>query len=133
MNMAATEYIIRKVISVKDSDYFCNRSWTLSFNVNTKSWISFHSYIPNWYIAENNFFYSGVNGCCEDFDFVAGTLIPNPTTTTTTTPYCNLEVILLNQYSTTTTTTSTEIIDAIKTKSGVDYVITVEGDYIITI
>jgi hypothetical protein len=73
------------VVDLKDSDYFCNKSWTLSFNMNTKTWISFHSYIPNWYIAENNFFYSGVNGCCDDFDFVAGILVPTPSTTTTTT------------------------------------------------
>ena len=73
------------VVDLKDLDYFCNKSWTLSFNMNTKTWISFHSYIPNWYIAENNFFYSGVNGCCDDFDFVAGILVPTPSTTTTTT------------------------------------------------
>ncbi len=78
------ESIIRKAISLQDPDYFCNRSWTLSFNMNTKSWISFHSYIPNWYIGENNFFYSGINGCCEEFDFIAGVLYM-PTTTTTTT------------------------------------------------
>jgi hypothetical protein len=77
--------ILTTVVDLKDSDYFCNKSWTLSFNMNTKTWISFHSYIPNWYIAENNFFYSGVNGCCDDFDFVAGTLVPTPPTTSTTT------------------------------------------------
>lgn len=86
------------VVSLKDSDYFCNKSWTISFNVNTKSWVSFHSYIPNWYIAENNFFYSGINGCCDDFDFVAGPLVPTPSTTTTTTLFV----------PTTTTTSTTE-------------------------
>jgi hypothetical protein len=38
--------------------------------MNTKSWVSFHSYIPNYYIGENNFFYSGLNQGC-DLDFVA--------------------------------------------------------------
>ena len=56
---------IREEVFVTDHEYFCNKSWTLSFNFNTKSWISFHSYIPNWYIAENNFFYSGLNGGCD--------------------------------------------------------------------
>jgi hypothetical protein len=88
----------RTVISLKDQDYFCNKSWTLSFNVNTKSWISFHSYIPNWYIAENNFFYSGINGCCDEFDFVAGQIVDTPSTTTTTTMFVP-----------TTTTTSTTV------------------------
>lgn len=50
-----------EVISLGNPEYFCNKSWTLSFNLNTKSWISFHSYIPNYYIAENNHFYSGKN------------------------------------------------------------------------
>jgi hypothetical protein len=56
---------LRVVVEVTDVEYFCNKSWTLSFNFNTKSWVSFHSYIPNWYIAENNFFYSGLNGGCD--------------------------------------------------------------------
>lgn len=64
--------IVRKKIELGDPLYFCNKSWTLSYHVNAKAWISFHSYIPNWYIAENNFFYSGVNGCCDDIDFIVG-------------------------------------------------------------
>lgn len=56
---------LRTKIELTDVEYFCNKSWTLSFNMNTKSWVSFHSYIPNWYIAENNFFYSGLNGGCD--------------------------------------------------------------------
>jgi len=91
----------RTVISLKDLDYFCNKSWTLSFNVNTKSWVSFHSYIPNWYIAENNFFYSGINGCCDEFDFVAGPLVPTPID-------CTIEgqVTIVPPESTTTTSTT---------------------------
>ena len=81
--------IIRTEVYLTDSEYFCNKSWTLSFNMNTKSWVSFHSYIPNWYIAENNFFYSGLNDCCADFDAVVGNLVPNTTTTTTTKFVCD--------------------------------------------
>jgi hypothetical protein len=66
----------------------------LSFNFNTNSWISFHSYIPNFYIAENNFFYSGLNGSCE-IEAIAAEVIPTTTTTTTQPP-------------TTTTTTTVE-------------------------
>jgi hypothetical protein len=65
---------IRKNIILGDPTYFCNKSWTVSYHVNAKAWISFHSYLPNWYIAENNFFYSGVNGCCDDIDFIVGTI-----------------------------------------------------------
>ena len=86
----------RTIVELKDPNYFCNKSWTLSFNFNTKSWISYHSYIPNWYIGENNFFYSGINNCCSTFDFIVGGLVPTPITTTTTT-----------KVKVTTTTTST--------------------------
>ena len=82
----------RHIVYLEDEKYFCNKSWTISFDFNTKSWISFHSYIPNFYIGENNFFYSGKNGCCTDNGFgnlevIAGELLPPtlPTTTTTTT------------------------------------------------
>jgi hypothetical protein len=97
INNVVNGLTIRQYINVSDEQYFCNVSWTLSFNMNTKSWISFHSYIPNWYVAENNFFYSGQNNCCEDFDFLVGVLVPNPSTTTTTS----------TSTSSTTTTTTT--------------------------
>ena len=63
-------YLGDTIVQLLDNKYFCNKSWTLSFNMNTKSWISFHSYIPNYYIAENNFFYSGLNQGC-DLAFIA--------------------------------------------------------------
>ena len=52
-------YLGEAVVSVTNPTYFCNKSWTLSFNMNTKSWVSFHSYLPNYYIGDNNFYYSG--------------------------------------------------------------------------
>ena len=109
-NSATREFYVEETINgvivttqvyLTDPDYFCNKSWTLSFNFNTKSWISFHSYIPNWYIAENNFFYSGINGCCTDIEGEFQALVGNqarlrPTTTTTS-----------SSTSTTTTTITT--------------------------
>jgi hypothetical protein len=80
------EFTIREVVDVTNPEYFCNKSWTLSYGINSKSWISFHSYIPNWYIAENNFFYSGINSCCDDSVFeVLATVVTPPEETTTTT------------------------------------------------
>jgi hypothetical protein len=64
-------------VFLTDPEYFCNKSWTLSYHINLKSWISFHSYIPNWYIAENNFFYSGINGCCTDIEGEFQALVGN--------------------------------------------------------
>jgi hypothetical protein len=105
--MSETEKIpivIREVVDVTDPNYFCNKSWTLSYNVNTKSWVSFHSYIPNFYIAENNFFYSGLNSCCDDslsLDVISTVVLPpSPTTTTSST-----------SSSSTTSTTSTKAPD----------------------
>ena len=84
--------VIRTQVYLSDPDYFCNKSWTMSYNVNSGSWVSFHSYIPNFYIGENNFFYSGLNGCCDDtaagaFQALVGVMSkpPVPTTTTTST------------------------------------------------
>lgn len=104
--------IIKTPVYLTDPTYFCNKSWTLSYNVNTNSWISFHSYIPNFYIAENNFFYSGKNDCCNsfDFDFLVGVPTADTTTTTTTTTRprdCRLDGWFNIITTTTTSTTST--------------------------
>jgi hypothetical protein len=88
------------IVSVSDLQYFCNKSWTMSFNINTKSWVSFHTYLPNYYIGENNFFYSGLNEGC-DMTFVAAVVIPTD---------CNLPGgSAIKQASTTTTTTTAGI------------------------
>ena len=77
-------------ISLHNEKYFCNKSWTMSYDFNIKSWISFHSYLPNFYIADNAFFYSGKNDCCDlNFDVIAGEVgpvIPITTTSTSTSP-----------------------------------------------
>jgi hypothetical protein len=121
VNKTYGETVLRKVIQLTDKEYFCNKSWTLSFNMNTKSWVSFHSYIPNFYIAENNFFYSGLNEGC-DLQALAIQEIPTPSTTTTTTtvldcslsgtavyisPECDAEGTAVCEDCTTTTTTTT--------------------------
>jgi hypothetical protein len=107
-------YIIDSVglettVFLKDEKYFCNKSWTMSFDFNIKSWVSFHSYVPNYYIADNAFFYSGKNGCCDldgdipNFEVIVGEVQPPviiTTTTTTTSPPLF-----------TTTTTTTQVAD----------------------
>ena len=101
--------IFRTQVYLDDREFFCNKSWSISFNFNTKSWISFHSYIPNFYIAENNFFYSGLNGCCDNINGAAniealvGELDKTPPTTTSTTT--SIKPV------TTTTTTTMVILD----------------------
>lgn len=101
-----SQVVLRTQVYLTDPDYFCNKSWTMSYNLNTKSWISYHSYLPNFYIGENNFFYSGLNGCCDDneaggFKVIAGTIDKKPPTTTTTTTF----------YPSPTTTSTTTVLD----------------------
>ncbi len=98
--------ITRQVVDLTDSTYFCNKSWTLSYNINTQSWISFHSYIPNFYIAENNFFYSGINEGC-DLEAIVAIEVPTTTTTSTSTSTTSTTSTTSSSTSTTTTSTST--------------------------
>jgi hypothetical protein len=48
-------------VTLSDSNLFDNASWTLSYNFHTKSWVSYHSYLPNYYMDGISFFLSGVN------------------------------------------------------------------------
>lgn len=48
-------------ILLGDPTYFCNRSWTVSYYPGLKAWISFHPYIPNFYIGQNGTFLTGKN------------------------------------------------------------------------
>jgi hypothetical protein len=49
------------VVSLKDKKYFCDKSWTISYNFYTKAWTSYHSYHPNAYIDSIDYFVSAVN------------------------------------------------------------------------
>ena len=48
-------------VDLSDTRYFCNKSWTASYNFPLKSWVSFHSFTPNFYIEDINSFDSGIN------------------------------------------------------------------------
>jgi hypothetical protein len=88
--------------------------------MNTKSWVSFHSYIPNFYIAENNFFYSGLNEGCDllaiavtespdcEIDGYANLIYPATTTSTTSTSTTTTTTTLPPRTTTTTTTFTPE-------------------------
>jgi hypothetical protein len=94
----------KQFIPFTDTTYFCNKSWTLSFNFNTRTWTSFHSYIPNYYIAENNFFYSGLSDSC---NLEARAMIELPATTSTTTSTSTSTTSTTSTTSSTSTTTTT--------------------------
>lgn len=48
-------------IQLTNTKYFENLSFTLSYDFNNGGWVSFHSYLPNFYIGDSNIFYSGRN------------------------------------------------------------------------
>lgn len=48
-------------IELTDTTYFCNKSWTLGYSPITNSWISYYSFVPNYYIGHDNYFQTGIN------------------------------------------------------------------------
>ncbi len=49
------------IIQLGDTNYFCNRCWTMTFSFVSNSWVSWHSYQPNFYIEYPNYFQAGWN------------------------------------------------------------------------
>jgi hypothetical protein len=49
-------------VLLSDTGHFCNKSFTISYDFDYQSWISFHSYLPEYYVGANNFFLSGQEG-----------------------------------------------------------------------
>jgi len=49
-------------VSLDDPRYFCNKSWTISYNFFTKSWVSFHSFKPLYYNYFVDTFECGIQG-----------------------------------------------------------------------
>lgn len=49
------------IVSLQDPNYFCNKSWTVSYSFKTNTWISFHSFVPNYYIPFDQYFQTGIN------------------------------------------------------------------------
>ena len=48
-------------VTLGDPKYFCNKSWTISFSFLSRSWVSWHSYIPNFYVEYPDYFQAGLN------------------------------------------------------------------------
>ena len=63
-----------KEISLNDPLYFCDRSWTLSYHTGLKKWISFHSYVPNYYLTHPDGFLTGIKSGVYDH---RGTIVFN--------------------------------------------------------
>ena len=51
----------RQIISLFDKTYFCDASWTVAYSPLSKTWISFYSFLPNYYVSNNGYFQTGIN------------------------------------------------------------------------
>lgn len=51
-----------RIVEVGDERFFCDRSWTLSYSMHSKSWVAFHSYTPDVYGTTKSDFYSFASG-----------------------------------------------------------------------
>lgn len=61
-NDATLEFTYKgTIIQITDPTYFCNKSWTISYHPLFKNFVSFHSFIPNYYVSNQSYFASGVN------------------------------------------------------------------------
>lgn len=50
---------ITQVVSFDNHpEFFENKSWTISYSFHTNTWVSYHSYLPNYYIHNQSNFYS---------------------------------------------------------------------------
>lgn len=47
-------------VFLSDTALFCNKSFTVSYDFDNQAWTSFHTYLPNYYVGNNNTFYSGL-------------------------------------------------------------------------
>lgn len=48
-------------VSITNTNYFEEVSWTIAFSLNTGSWMSYYSFYPNYYISHNTYFQTGRN------------------------------------------------------------------------
>lgn len=39
-----------EVVPLTNKDYFEDKSWTISYSLKTRKWVSWHSYLPNYYL-----------------------------------------------------------------------------------
>ena len=50
-----------RYITLQDTDYFYNRSFTMSYGLGIQGWVSFHSYLPMFYFYTPKYFYSMID------------------------------------------------------------------------
>lgn len=54
-------YVDTPEITLDNESYFKDASWTVAFSPVTGKWISYYDFKPNYYIAQKNYFQTGIN------------------------------------------------------------------------
>lgn len=60
-NTSKVGYTPEQIVSLDDPTMFCNKSFTISYSFITNTWVSWHSFIPNYYIPNREYFQTGLN------------------------------------------------------------------------
>jgi hypothetical protein len=58
---------IRQEVELGDPRYFEPCHWTVAYSPLTKSWISYYSFTPNYYVNYHNYFQTGINAFGSEF------------------------------------------------------------------
>jgi hypothetical protein len=59
----------RILITLGDPDYFIDCSWTIAYNPLLKVWVSYYSFLPNYYLSYNDYFQTGYNTVLDPSEF----------------------------------------------------------------
>jgi hypothetical protein len=59
----------RILITLGDPDYFIDCSWTIAYNPLLKVWVSYYSFLPNYYLNYNDYFQTGYNTVLDPAEF----------------------------------------------------------------
>lgn len=55
-------YLNNIKVTTDDSTLFCDASFTIAYSPATESWVSYYSFLPNYYVEQQNYFQSGIKG-----------------------------------------------------------------------
>lgn len=60
---------VKTPIEFTNETYFKDVSWTIAFSTTLNSWLSYYDFKPNYYIAHNDYFQTGVNNSKDELEF----------------------------------------------------------------
>jgi hypothetical protein len=114
-----------QTITLTNTNYFCDKSFTISYNFYRKQWRSYHSFTPNYYLEYIDNFDSGIRGSIwkhnatnKDYQRYYGKLYP-----------FIVEVVSKNNLQNNIVSSIKYIVDAIEYYNNYDYVLNKEKSF----